>query len=170
MQQGEGKERGRGEEREEARRKEEKQTSRGIKRLQPFFCYLRECRESNQWTCEIVQTYTRAVHFPWRRYGNGGEEKERRGEERRARGNVGRKICGRSAGGKMENKIRDQSNAGVESMRWRRRRGGRREGWEDIMLQVDEQGEERRKCRRGEGGGGSLKSSNDLLIDEGPKL
>lgn len=37
MQQGEGKERGRGEEREEARRKEEKQTSRGIKRLQAFF-------------------------------------------------------------------------------------------------------------------------------------
>ena len=77
------------------------------------------------------------------------------GRKRRARGNVGRKICGRAARGKMENKIRDQSNAGVESMRRRRRRrrrrrGGRREGWEDIMLQVDQQGEERRKCRRGE--------------------
>lgn len=23
-----------------------------------FFCYLGECRESNAWTCEIVQTYT----------------------------------------------------------------------------------------------------------------
>lgn len=51
-----------------------------------------------------------------------------------------------------------------------RRKGGRREVLEDIMQRGDEEmggwREEKLKERRR----GSLKSSNDLLIDEGPKL
>ena len=145
--------------RERGSQREGRKTDVGRDKKAPgfFFCYLRECGESNQWTCEIVQTYTRAHSLPleevWKRW---GRRRKDVGRKRRARGNVGRKICGRAARGKMENKIRDQSNAGVESMRMRRRRrrrrrrGGRREGGEDIMLQVDQQGEERRKCRRGE--------------------
>ena len=95
------------------------------------------------------------------------------GRKRRARGNVGRKICGRAARGKMENKIRDQSNAGVESMRRRRRRRRRKTrglGGYHAASGPTGRGEEKMQERRGEGGGGSLKSSNDLLIDEGPKL
>lgn len=73
----------------------------------------------------------------------------------------------------MENETRDESNGGPESVR---RRGGRREVWEDIMQRGPGEmgregrqwtGEEKMKERRRRG---SLKSSNDLLIDEGPKL
>ncbi len=69
----------------------------------------------------------------------GGEERSR--EEWRAKSNVGEKICGLSVREKAENKIRDESNEGLESLR----RGGRREGSEDIT---------QRGGRRDEGGGG----------------
>lgn len=80
----------------------------------------------------------------------GGEERSR--EERRAKSNVGEKICGLTVRENMENKIRDESNGGLESMR---RRGGRREGSEDIMQRGDgamrgEVGKERRGENEGE--------------------